>query len=142
MPDKLLIERKLQEIIKQLKHLKELVKISAKTFLSDDVQMYFAERVMQRMIEAAIDINMHIASDKKWETPDSYFHSFIALADLKIYSRNFGESIAPSAKMRNIIVHEYLNLDIKKFKEALDSALRDYPKYVKHIQKFLRSPGR
>ncbi len=138
MPDKLLIERKLQEITKQLKYLKELVKISEKTFLSDDVQMYFAERVVQRMVDAAIDINMHVASDKKWETPDSYFNSFLALADLKIYSREFAESIAPSAKLRNIIVHEYLKLNIKKFKESLDCALRDYPKYVKHVQKFLK----
>lgn len=137
MPDKFLIERKLQEITKQLKYLRQLVKISAKTFLTDDMQMYFAERVIQRMIDAAIDINMHIASDKKWETPDSYFYSFIVLADLGVYSRKFAESIAPSAKFRNIVVHEYLDLDIKKFKESLDSALRDYPKYVRHIQKFI-----
>lgn len=138
MPNKLLILEKIDEILRQLKHLKILHKLSGRILLSDDAQMFFAERVMERMIEAAVDINMHIISDIKEETPKSTFDSFIILGCLKIIPRKFAESIARSTGLRNILAHEYMKLDIKKFKKGMDDGLRDYPKYVKYIKKILK----
>lgn len=137
MPSKKIIEQKIEEILKQLKYLKELVKISKKTFLSDDMQMYFAERVMQRMIEAAIDINMHVIADIKGITPDTYANSFTEMGQKKFFPLKFAESIAKSVGLRNLIVHEYHKIDIQKFHDSMKSALVDYAKYVRYISKIL-----
>ena len=138
MPDKNLIFKKLAEILKQLKYLKQLSVLSEKTLISEETKMYLAERVMERLISAALDINMHVAADLTKEVPEDYFSSFFALAKLKIYPISFAKKIAPSASLRNILVHEYQDINIKKFRAAIKKALVDYSKYAKYIKVFLK----
>lgn len=138
MPDKNLIFKKLAEILKQLKYLKQLSVLSEKTLISEETKMYLAERVMERLISAALDINMHVAADLTNEVPEDYFSSFFALAKLKIYPISFAKKIAPSASLRNILVHEYQDINIKKFRAAIKKALVDYGKYAKYIKDFLK----
>lgn len=137
MPNKELLLRKLAEILKQLDHLTQLTKLKENELASNESQFYFAERVMERLIGAAIDINMHLVSDLAGEVPENYFDSFIALGKLKILPLPFAKKIALSASLRNILVHEYQQLDFTKFYEALTIAQHDYMKYAKRIQKFL-----
>lgn len=138
MPDRRLIYKKLEEILKQLKYLRKLSKLPERALLLQETQLFLAERVMERLIGAAIDINMHIIADLTGEVPAHYFTSFVELARLKIYSPSFSKKIGCCTTVRNILVHEYQELDLKKFREAMKSALRDFPKYVKHIQKFIK----
>jgi uncharacterized protein YutE (UPF0331/DUF86 family) len=43
--------------------------------------------------------------------------------------------MADSAGLRNRLAHEYDEIDPKKVFEAIDSCLRDVPKYLKNIVK-------
>lgn len=138
MPDKKLIAKKLSEIFKQLEHLSKLVKLSQRELFGNESNFYFAERVMERLIGAAIDINMHLIADLKAEVPESYFDSFLALAKVKILPFSFAKRIAPSTSLRNILVHEYQALDSKKFMTGLKMALRDYEKYARYIDIYCR----
>lgn len=138
MPNKELLFKKIQEILKQLSHLKELCALRPEKLFGDESRYYFAERVMERLIGAAIDINMHLVSDLRGETPKDYFSSFTALAELKILPRAFAQRIALSTSLRNILVHEYQSIEPDKFFEALKTALKDYSKYVVYIEKVLR----
>lgn len=137
MPNKKLIFKKLGEIVKQLGHLKILVKMKEKQLIGDVRNFYFAERVMERLIGAALDINMHIVADLTGEVPENYFDSFTALAKLKILPSSFAKRIALSTSLRNILVHEYQTLDTRRFCAALKRGLVDYSRYVKHIEGFL-----
>lgn len=137
MPNKKLIFRKLGQINLQLKHIEKLVKLKDSALFDNACNYYFAERVMERLIGAAIDINMHLISDLGLELPQDYFGSFIKLGEHKILSKRLALKLAPSTKLRNILVHEYEDVDEKKFKLALKSALKDFAMYSKHILKFV-----
>ena len=137
MPDKDLVIKKLSEVLKQLKSIKELSKLSERALITDESKLYLAERVMERLIGAAIDINMHLASDIKKSVPEDYYSSFIFLAKMRLMPMSLAKKLAPSAGRRNILVHEYQELDIKKFKAALKKALADYTRYVQYIQRAL-----
>lgn len=137
MPNKKLIFEKLDEILQQFEHIKQLIKLSDSELFGIPRNFYFAERVMERLIGAAIDINMHIASDMGKGTPKDYFHSFLILGELKILPAAFAKKIAPSTSLRNILVHEYKNLEEKKFRLALKEAIADYGRYAKYIEAFL-----
>ncbi|MEK9133009.1 MAG: HepT-like ribonuclease domain-containing protein [Patescibacteria group bacterium] len=91
MPNKKLIFKKLEEILKQLGHLKILAKIKEKQLVGDARNFYFAERVMERLIGAALDINMHMVADLTGEVPENYFDSFTALAKLNILPPSFAQ---------------------------------------------------
>lgn len=138
MPNKELILLKLQEILKQLGHLEKLCRLRPEKLFGEESQYYFAERVMERLIGAAIDINMHLASDLKGELPSDYYSSFTALVSLKILPKKFAERIALSTSLRNILVHEYQRIDPKKFYQSLRMALKEYPKYIRYIEKVVR----
>lgn len=137
MPDRRLIYKKLEEILKQLKYLQKLSRLSEREFVLQETQQFLAERVMERLIGAAIDINMHIIADLTGEVPAHYFTSFLELARLKIYPLSFAKKIGGCTTVRDILVHEYQELNLKKFRQSIKSALRDFPKYVKHIEKFV-----
>lgn len=139
MHDRHLVYKKLEEILKQLKNLKNLEKMSKKRFVFEEIYQLFAERVMERLIGAAIDINMHLISDLTGKIPINYFLSFIELGRLDILPAPFMEKLGQCTTVRNILVHEYQELDLKKFREGIKSALRDFPKYVKYIEKFIDS---
>lgn len=134
MPDKNLIYRKLDEMIKQLRYLRKLEALEEKKFVLEETNLFLAERVMERLIGAALDINMHLVADLSGEVPDDYFSSFIELAKCGVLPLSFAKKLAPSTSLRNILVHEYQELNLKKFREAMGMALHEFPRYVKYVQ--------
>lgn len=137
MPNKQLIQKKLFEILQRLRNLEELVKIKPKELFGKQKNYLLAERVMERLIGAAIDINMHLAKDLLTEIPDDYFQSFTTLSQTNIIPLNFAKKIAPSTSLRNIIVHEYQSIDQNKFYKSMKEALTQYERYATHIQRYL-----
>jgi len=137
MTNKRLVEKKLEEIAKQIVHLKEIAKLSQKELFGEARNQYFAERVIERLISAAIDINMHIISDDLNEIAENYFDSFILLTKLDVFSEEFARKIAPSASLRNIVVHSYQNIDLDKFFKSIKLAHDQYSEYLKCIQEYL-----
>ena len=137
MPDRNLIYKKIAEILKQLNYLKKLSWLNEKQLLLEEPQLFLSERVMERLIGAAIDINMHLFSDLTGEVSNTYFNSFLDCARLKVFPVSFAKEIAPSTGLRNILVHEYQELDIKKFHDAMQTALRYFTRYIRYVEKFI-----
>ncbi|QQR55373.1 DUF86 domain-containing protein [Candidatus Peregrinibacteria bacterium] len=137
MPNKSLIQRKIQEILKQLLFLDELTRENAIAILDDEKTLYLAERVMERLIGAAIDINMHLLKDLKQEIPANYRDSFIGLSKINVLNEAFAKQIAHSIGLRNILIHEYQQLINEKFFEAMKEAKTDYKTYTEAILHFL-----
>lgn len=69
--------------------------------------------------------------------PDDYFESFIKVGELKIIPKDLTEKLAPSAGLRNRLVHEYDSLDHSRVLEAVHTADSLYPRYIKAIEDYL-----
>ncbi|MBI4121895.1 MAG: DUF86 domain-containing protein [Parcubacteria group bacterium] len=106
----------------------------------DAMDQYAAERILERLITRALDVNQHLIAElgKGSEAVRDYFQTFIRLADLGVYPRNFAELIAPSAGMRNILVHEYDEVDPEKIFETIPTALKQYTEYNQYLLDFLK----
>jgi len=131
--DKELISRKITLINIDLKSLKSLSKLSLKTYLSKDEYETLAERYLERVIGRMIDINYHILSEKEKEIPLDFYGSFIAMGKRKYLPLKLAEAMANSAGLRNRLAHEYDEIDAKKVFEAINSCIKDVPKYLKSI---------
>jgi len=92
---------------------------------------------LQELIEAAIDINTHIIVQTGNMAPDDYFESFIDAGRLNIISMEFAEKLAPSAGLRNRLVHEYDSLEHEMVLTFARMAQGLYPLYVKAIEDYL-----
>jgi uncharacterized protein YutE (UPF0331/DUF86 family) len=83
--------------VENLKSLEPIGKMIKKKYREGLYRRKAAEGMMQELIEAAIDINLHLISAAGHSTPDDYSQSFITAGELKIISPDLGKKLAPSA---------------------------------------------
>lgn len=136
-----LIRRKLQLIAEDLERLARFRDETLESLTADDVKLAAVERVLERMVMRAIDVNEHLiaelASGEGRATRLSYRDTFLMLVDLGVYPRELAERVAASAGLRNILVHDYNDADRSIVHGSIRSGLRDYQEYVDQVTAFL-----
>lgn len=71
--------------------------------------------------------------------PGTYRESFIAAADAGFISAELAERLAPSAGLRNILTHEYVEVDLDLVAVAVQTATVDYRAYVGSVAQALQN---
>lgn len=125
---------KLQEY---LKILKELQRYSEKEFVQNPIIHGSAERYLQLSIETTIDIANHLIRDLGFRSPSDNADTFRVLAEAKVISEKFAEKLVLMAKFRNILVHDYLKLDLKRIHSHLKNNLADFAAFSRALKKYL-----
>lgn len=139
MFDQNFLLRKIKLIQEDLARLESFGKYSLAELTQDDKTYAATERVLERIVTRAIDVNRHILAElgNGAEKVKTYEETFLALAKLKIYPEDFAKQIAPSAGLRNILVHEYDEVNIETIYKSTVDALEQYAKYCGYLLKFL-----
>lgn len=73
--------------------------------------------------------------------PDDYFGGFTKLGDLGVLPAELARALAPSAGLRNRLVHEYDAIDDGKVLAAVGTTLDLYPRYIRAIETHLITLG-
>lgn len=139
MLDKEFVQRKIALIQDDLKHLIQYEKLTIAEITKDFVTQAVVERVLERLIGRAIDVNQHIIAEQggTLENVTMYRDTFMRLVDLGIYSREFAEHIAKSAGLRNILVHEYNTINPEILHKSIGEAIKGFNEYTKYILSFV-----
>lgn len=140
MIDKKFITRKISLIQNELVHLAPLKDYTFEEISKDFMKQAATERILERVINRAIDINQHIIaelSEASTEPPLDYKETFLRLADFKIYTSGFAEDISRSVGTRNKLTHEYDKADQQKIYDSISDCLNDYTKYIEYLTAFL-----
>jgi uncharacterized protein YutE (UPF0331/DUF86 family) len=132
------IERKLGAIVDNLQALLSIQGMSLNDYKKDLFRRKATERLLQELIEAAIDINTHLIIQQGYDAPEDYYQSFIKLGEIGILQHDLAEALAPSAGLRNRLVHRYDHLDDARILESVETVQTLYPKYVQAVERFLR----
>lgn len=138
-----LIKRKLALNQKELERLKEFEHLAFDTIAHDSGKYAACERYLERLIGRAIDMNQHIIAELGDITlrVQTYRDTFLALAELGVYSKEFAQKIAPSAGLRNALVHEYNNIDPVILQKSIGDAIHEYNEYAGYILAFIEKQG-
>jgi len=140
MLNKKFVKRKINLIEEELVHLQEFSQYPFEEIIKDFKKQAIIERLLERIINRAIDINQHLIAElavKETSPPKDYKETFSELAELGIYTKEFAENISKSVGTRNILVHEYNNVDYSKIYSSISDCLKDYHQYCDYILKFL-----
>ena len=137
MTEKKLVRQKLNKLIDNLNQLKEIKKYSFEEYNENFYIKRTAERLLQLIVETATDINGHILVKKRQSAPDSYYESFIKLGESEIISKKLAEKLAPSAGLRNRLVHEYDDIKDEMIYNTIPEAIDQYQKYVGEINEYI-----
>ncbi|MEA3411761.1 MAG: DUF86 domain-containing protein [Pseudomonadota bacterium] len=141
------VQRKLQLIAEDLERLLRFRGETLDSLVADDLKLAAVERILERIVMRAIDVNEHLISElatgEGRSTRLTYRDTFLLLADTGAYSREFAERIARSAGLRNILVHDYNDVDRKIVHASIKACLQDYHQYLEDVSRFVASnnPG-
>lgn len=132
-----LVRRKLSRLNMYLEKLKPISQKNLEEYKSEFYLKSSAERLIQLIVECAIDINNHVVVETNNRPPEDYSVSFIRASDVGLISRDLAEKLKGSAGMRNILVHEYMDIDDEKVYNVLSLAINDYKEYLKQVEEFI-----
>lgn len=137
------IERKCKLIEEELQR---LVPLGEKTFdemAKNEADMTLVERYLERLITRALDINQHIIAElgDGTEKVRGYEDTFYVLPKFGVYDDDFAKKIAPSAGLRNRLVHEYNDTDERIIFASVETALEQYPQYCEAVLAFIEKDG-
>ena len=137
------IKRKVSLIENELMVLTKYKDMTFEETAKDFETQAIVERLLERIITRAIDINNHIIAEAgtHLKSVAKYRETFLRLADLDIYPKEFAEKIAPSAGFRNSLVHDYNNLDKNILKKSLKEAIEEFNEYGKYILSYIAKKG-
>jgi len=95
------------------------------------------ERNLEVAAQACIDIANRIISMEQQEKPRDAYGAIEMLGNVGVLPREFAQSLAPIAGLRNILVHEYLEID---WNEVLRNLLRleDLYNFMEHVKRWLK----
>ena len=128
--DQNIIHTRIEKIRESTGRLRALAQMQERTFCDDDDACALAERHLQIAIQATIDIGQHIAADMDLGLPTDYRDVFRILAKHKIIPKDLGMRMEAMTGMRNILVHDYLEVDPHRIYNALRNDLADFDEFV------------
>lgn len=134
------VKRKISLIQDDLVKLSSLSKFTLSEIAADFVKQAAVERFLELIITRAVDINQHIVKERapvEVSPPKDYRETFLALADIGVYPREFADEIAKSVGTRNVLIHEYENVDYAKVYSSIADCLRNYHTYIDYILAFI-----
>jgi len=137
MIDRGLLTRKLSNLQQALDELTRYAPPTLAQYRTDTLRRRATERLLPVIIETAVDINMHLATVVLGRPSPDYYSSFGDAAAAGAVSHALAQSLAPSAGLRNRLVHEYNQIDDEIVFAAAKGARGLYQRYLESVLTFL-----
>ena len=125
-------------ILEEVEFLKTIKKQNRKEFLSDGKSLRSTARAIETIAQSIIDICSHVVAQKHYGISDTYKGTIEILANNHIISAGLSSNLQKVVAMRNVLVHQYLDIDFKIVWKSIDSLLVDAPEFVRAIQNYLK----
>ena len=135
--DPQVVARRLGSMRGLLDVLSDMTAWSVNDLAGDIVRRLAVERVLTQLVDLATAINAHILSVLQGRAPETARRGFEAMAEAGVIDVGLAGSLASSAGMRNVLTHEYVEVDLERVHGAIAAAARDYPQYVKEVATWL-----
>ncbi len=125
MVDREIFSRRLDAFEIYLERVEHLGKASEADFVATSSVHDLAERYLHLAMEAALDIANHWIASQSLRTPESNRDTFSVLEESGEIDASLAERLRAWAGFRNILVHEYVNIDHRITYRAIAEDLTD-----------------
>lgn len=132
------VRSKLRTLNGLLEDLRDIGAVDAERLSRERITALAVERLLTLVVELASAINTHLVSVELRRAPETYAGSFTLAAQLGVLDLELADRLVPSAGMRNILVHAYLEIDPALVAAAVPVALEQYGEYVRQVARYLQ----
>ena len=127
------IQERLKALAEAVNHLKELSTLSYDSFIKEFKNLWAAERGFQIAAESIFDIGNHILAGHFQASPKDYEDISRLLSERSVISRELAARLKGLGGFRNILVHEYLDVNPAIVYERLQKGLPDFEEFSRQI---------
>jgi uncharacterized protein YutE (UPF0331/DUF86 family) len=138
MVDRPLILRKLDSLSLYAKQLSEFRGIVLEEYRRDWKTQRIVERTLQMAVETCADIANHLIADGGLRAPTSAVDAFTVLKESGIVSEPLHGALVKMAKLRNVVVHQYDEVDAEIVIAILARHLDTFDSFRAEILAFLK----
>jgi len=131
--DKDLILAKASSVKRHLRRIEEKRNIDLNIFLKDIDRQESILFNLQMAIQNCIDIAAHIISDEGLGVPGSTNEMFYLLEENGYLDHDITEKMVKAVGFRNLIVHEYVKIELDQVFEIALKDIKDLNEYLKSI---------
>lgn len=142
MIDKNLIKKKLGELENYILTLEGLRTYSIRELQKNREKLWSVEHGLQLTVQLVIDMGNHILASIGEQEIEDYVDVIDKLGERRIIPSEFAQTIRGMAGFRNILIHEYATVDIKKVYHVLHNQLDDFRKFAKYVDAYLSLHGK
>lgn len=135
--DPQIIKLRLDKILTSIEVLKKTSGLSIEDFLKDRIIQLATERSLQIAAQSVIDISTHLVAHNHWGTPKSYKDSVDIISKNGVIDSNLAARLIDLVKLRNVIIHVYLEIDPKIVHKSAEYSVDDLKKFIEAIKKIL-----
>ena len=137
MIDTKLIRKKLGELENNILTLERLKNYSLRELQDNREKTWSVEHGLQLTIQIVIDTGNHILAASGEQEIEDYVDVIDKLGERDVIPAEFAEAIRGMAGFRNILIHEYATVDLKKVYYVLQNQLDDFRKFAQYIDLYL-----
>lgn len=129
-----IIETRIREINDALQTLKPL---KTKNFKELTLHEKLSIRyLIIQLVEAASSICTHILLNIFNEKPEGFPECFTRLSTKNIMPQKLATKLASAARLRNLLVHRYWEINDKKVYNSIKKGLKDFEDFILYMRKF------
>lgn len=125
----------MDELSERLARLEPLRDRPRTDFDQDPYLRDIVERNLEIAVQCCIDISHRIISLEGARKPVDYYDAIVRMGELGVLPADFARHLAPLAGFRNILVHDYLDVDWDEVYRTLHR-LEELERFAEFIQRW------
>jgi uncharacterized protein YutE (UPF0331/DUF86 family) len=137
--DRDVVGRRLRLLRDALDDLEALRGVTPQRLTAEPLVRAAAERLIQVAVDLAVDINGHIAVTSSGRAPATGRESFEAAAAAGALDEALALGLAPSAGLRNLLVHRYADIEVDLVAAAVGEVLDGFGRYVREVAAYVQA---
>ena len=104
--------------------------VGRERFLAERGEQYRIQFPLQQAIQICIDLAAHLVAESAGHRPDTLAELFVALAERDLIDDSLAVRLGAMARFRNLLVHEYAEVDPDRVWEILTDDLGDVDTFL------------
>jgi uncharacterized protein YutE (UPF0331/DUF86 family) len=134
--DSAVIDAKLRELSRRLRRVEAKQPASVKQLAADEDLQDILTRNLELAIQTCIDIAFHLCG-ARGVVPTTAAEAFTQLAKRELIERSLADRLQRAVGFRNVLVHEYTEVDWKIVMRVIRTDTRDLAAFGKAVLKML-----
>jgi len=126
-----------KDILNSVSEIRSLIAKEEDIFIREQRDIYSLRYLLIEAVESMANMCNHILTRMTSQVPKGYPDCFGKLYEAKIITKELGEKLRKAARLRNIMIHKYWEIDDRKVFKSARENIGDFEEFLRQINKFI-----